>query len=344
MPPKPTAGSGFAAAKAATALKLSAKAATASKGKQPGRSLDDELAAAWKVAPTQGEETCSSSQPSLAAVSLSTELAAKLNEEPADMQQAARNLLELLMATSAGVHASVLRWESLNDETSGCRVCWLRMTALGEHPSLIRLGRVALVRAETARATRLAPSRHLPTAISPMLVHPPLAGQRCDLPLASWRSIEPSRCTEDSGLLQTWADWLAAYLKAPPSHAQHSEAALYSVLEELWDLDGPLARLAGTTAERTATSKSWLVARLGTLTHELSQQLLPALKDTRRSALTTALHAPLLSELSNCIALKELATVLPPGQQLAWGSQPDWFEQSELSQLACDERSEPVRS
>jgi hypothetical protein len=184
----------------------------------------------------------------------------------------------------------------------------------------------------------------LPTAISPVLVHPPLAAQRCDLPLASWRSLEPSRCTEDGGLLQTWADRLAAYLNASASHAQHSEAALYSVLEELWDLDGPLARLTRTTAERTATSKAWLAARLGTLTHELSQQLLPGLKDTRREALTTALHAPLLSELSKCIALKELATVLPPGQQLAWGSQPEWFEQSELSQLARDERSEPVRS
>ncbi len=54
MPPKPTAGS---AAKAATALKLNAKAATASKAIHPGRSLDDELAAAWMVAPTQGEET-----------------------------------------------------------------------------------------------------------------------------------------------------------------------------------------------------------------------------------------------------------------------------------------------
>ena len=263
MAPKPSAGSGFVAARE----KLGAKAAAAKAMKRDG-SLDDDLASAWML-PLAGSGTMlvANGAPS-PSVTISHELTLKLKLGGAPIVEAAGAILGTLLAPLDAT-VSLVHW---SDE--GASV--LRVDAASEEPSIVWLGSVAAVRAAIARAGSVG-RRWLPVPLTPIVVQEPLAAARGALRGASWRTLEPARSAEDASLLQTWASRLDTLLTATASGAKPLEPLVVTALEEVWGVGGPLAQLAAGGSARMA-ARSLVSARLAALTHELASQLLPPLK------------------------------------------------------------------
>ena len=225
MPPKATAGSGFAAARD----KLGKAASTSKAGKQQSTSgLDDDLANSWALPFPRGGAAAGSSvgtAQEVDSITLSTALTEKVERSAhADIT---RELLGALAYSSSTVRFSLLQWSE--DDVS-----LLRADEAFEEPTIVQLGPTATVRAEIARTTALGTQcRVLPTALTPVLVREPLAAVRCSLPGGFWRTLEPSRSAEDASLMLSWSARLHQYLVASPSQAKLAEPLVHRVIIEV---------------------------------------------------------------------------------------------------------------
>ena len=367
MPPaKVKAGSGFAAARAQ--LAASAKK-TATSGHGTGatnsnigsaasskRSFDDDSTAARLLPPLAEEHRQLASRVSLSLSDAFDEMLQQVDEA----SDAIRETLRLLCCGSTAVSVSLLQPAQLVPSESSLLVVRVDISAnidgRTEPPCIIKLGSAAAIRAELQRASRLSSliSGEASAATLDLVAGPagsgPISGMRFALSGGCWSLPDQMSRAAELAPLSTYGDHVACFLteKAFSTGAAAAEqSAALSVPARLWQAGGPLARLASSGASPSGAIEcrgedGWASRCLSVLCLELSQQLLPGLKDGRRAALSADLHQPLLKELTRLISLKEVRGA--DLKRISWGAEPEWFEESPLSELACDESCESIVS
>ena len=339
-------GSGFAAARAQ--LAASAKAANA---KAPvntkKRTYDDDLldASAWPV-PLSDEMKAVAKD---VKVSLDSDLDEWLKNE--EQIEQADEVLRMLFCGSTSISASLIH--PMRPLVSGIAIVRVDIMSnedgLAEvEPSLVLLGGATAIRSE---AQRILVSASAIAEWSPRLILGPasagsVAGARYVLPRGCWAL--PESISHSAGELTTFVAEVQRYLtSAGPlqSNEQQLLPPALAMVSRLWSGGGPIESLATFGGPRGATGGTrvdcrgedgWAARTLSALSYELSQQLLPGLKDGRRAGIVEDLHAPLVKELTRLIGLKEGAPKAPDGKKIAWGAEPSWFDDSILSECACD--------
>ena len=352
MPPK--AGSGFAAARAQLAASATKASASSSSKVQPAkrRSFDDELAEACKVAAVAPPRAAT--EMTMLAERVEVKLSADTEEwlRADDMLEQASEVMRHLFGCEVLVHVSLLWPVRPSLGVTLLRADVVRNAdGIEEEPCLLKLGNTNAVRTDARRVSMCPFADFSPRLIAGPVVAEgesgdtlPLSAARYELPYGSWRLPESLGTLAESGALTTYAARVAKFLAsgAPPGSAEETHAAL-ALPARLWTVGGPLTRLAGTTTTvECRGDDGWAHRVLSAVCHELVQQLLPGLKDGRRAALASDVHQPLLKELTRLVGLKDGGPRAPDGKKTAWGTEPSWFDESLLCELACDDSCDGV--
>ena len=309
-------------------------------------------------------------------VVLASELVERLEAEDGELVSATTEVLRTLFCGARTISASLLgpaiRGVGFGGELALISVSITsNADGLPDHaPSLVKLGKGSATAAE-AQADALSVGAY--GAWSPTLIAGPatsggLSGVRYELDGGSWQLLADGLAGAGSSAeLCTWGQEVGRFVRdgSPVAYTSGAEPppAAHAVLSRLWGAGGPLSRLAASgkpgggggggsggggsggggsggggsgSALDCRGEGGWACRLLSSICYELSQQLLPGLKDGRRAAVAADLHQPLVKELTRLLGLKDGAPKAPDGKKILWGAEPSWFEDSILSELACD--------
>ena len=349
------AGSGFAAAR--QQLNATAKASAGAATTKRRATYDDDLALYGVLI---ADPLPSGAHPS-PTVAVEMEGFDQL-ERDSELPTVAPMILSQLFSSCRSIRAALLHADSVTQMVTNYdegALCILGVDVLADAdgqpdtPCVCLLGSPAAIQNEIGATD----ARSVAAIVGPVVVDLPggdgrISGVRSELPHASWLSSEtlggrPSAFTRPEGkggaaVVSTLSDLVAAYLDSSAGARTRSSGAeasspVLSVIAALWEQGGPLARIA--SAKRnllTARGENgWFAQNLSTVAFELSQQLLPGVKDGRRPAVAAALHVPRLNEGARGMGLT-VGKSPASGQKMVWGERLAWFEQSALCELACD--------